>query len=142
MPLLYVEDNEENWEVLKLRLGRSYALVRADSDRTACEALADPDAFYAVLMDIELAGSRLNGIQLTRLLRGTLLESDRPEYARGISTSNVPVIFVTAYGNAYKEEELLHAGADSVLFKPVDFTKLSLALANLYLNRIAARRTP
>jgi DNA-binding response OmpR family regulator len=53
----------------------------------------------------------------------------------------VPVIFVTAYGSAYKREQLIGAGADHVLVKPVDFTKLSLALANVHLNRIARRRS-
>jgi CheY-like chemotaxis protein len=141
-PLLYVEDNDDNWEVVKLRLSRSYALVRASSDREACAAFADAAKFSAVLMDIELAGSRLNGIQLTRLLRGTLPQSERPDYARQLPTSNVPVIFVTAYGSAYKEQDLLGAGADYVLSKPVDFTKLSLALTSLYLNRATARRSP
>jgi CheY-like chemotaxis protein len=142
MPVLYVEDNDDNWEVVKLRLNKSYAVARASNDRSACEALAKPDDYYAVLMDIELAGSRLNGIQLTRLLRGALPEAERPSYARAVPQSSVPIIFVTAYGNAYKDADLLAAGADAVLFKPVNFTKLSLALANLYLNRIAARRTP
>ena len=142
MPLLYVEDNDDNWEVVKLRLSRSYSLERAANDRAACEALANPDNFYAVLMDIELGGSRLNGIQLTRLLRGTLPDHEKPEYARSVTQSNVPVIMVTAYGAAYKEADLSAAGADSVMYKPVDFTRLSLSLANLYLNRISSRRSP
>jgi CheY-like chemotaxis protein len=141
MPLLYVEDNDDNWEVVKLRLSKSYAVLRASTDRSACEALAKPDDYYAILMDIELAGSRLNGIQLTRVLRGALPESELPDYARAVPQSNVPIIFVTAYGSAYKEQDLLATGADLVLFKPVNFTRLSLALANLYLNRISARRT-
>ncbi|HKP62465.1 MAG TPA: response regulator [Polyangiales bacterium] len=140
LPLLYVEDNDENWNIVKLRLSRAYALTRAGSDREACQALSETDRFYAVLMDIELGGSRLNGIQLTRVLRGKLPSADLPDYARAVPKSDVPVLFVTAYGGAYKQQELFDAGADHVLVKPVDFTKLSLALANLHLNRITSRR--
>jgi CheY-like chemotaxis protein len=139
LKVLYVEDNDENWNIVKLRLSRGYDLVRASTDREACDALREPDRFYAVLMDIELGGSRMNGIQLTRLLRGKLQVVEVPEYARTVPASDVPIMFVTAYGGAYKQQELFDAGADHVLVKPVDFTKLSLALANLHLNRIARR---
>lgn len=140
LPLLYVEDNDDNWEVVKLRMNRTYELKRAATDREACASLARADEFYAVLMDIELSGSRLNGIQLTRLLRGTLPEAERLSYAQNVPASSVPVLFVTAYGSAYTREELLAAGADGVLFKPVDFTKLSLALTNCHLNRATKHR--
>lgn len=141
MPVLYVEDNDDNWEIVKLRLQRSYALTRAKNDREACAAFAKPDAFYAVLMDIELAGSRIDGIQLTRLLRGTLPPGEQPDYARAVPVSDVPILVVTAYGNAHPEQQLRAAGADDVLQKPVDFTRLSLALANIHLHRISKRKT-
>ena len=139
LTVLYVEDNDENWNIVKLRLSRGFSLVRASTDREACEAFADPERFYAILMDIELGGSRMNGIQLTRLLRGKLSVVEVPEYARSVPKTDVPILFVSAYGGAYKQQELFDAGADHVLVKPVDFTKLSLALTNLHLNRIARR---
>lgn len=135
LPLLYVEDNDDNWEVVKLRMNRTYDVKRAANDREACSELMQTNDFYAVLMDIELSGSRLNGIQLTRLLRGTLPAAERPHYAEAVAVSTVPVLFVTAYGSAYAQKELLEAGGDGVLLKPVDFTKLSLALTNCHLNR-------
>jgi CheY-like chemotaxis protein len=142
LPVLYVEDNDQNWEIVQQRLSRSYALARAKNDREACAALANANAFYAVLMDIELAGSRIDGIKLTRLLRGTLPAHELPEYARTVPVSTVPVLFMTAFGSAYTREALRSAGADDVLLKPVDFTKLSLALANIHLNRISERSKP
>jgi CheY-like chemotaxis protein len=135
LPLLYVEDNDDNWEVVKLRMNRTYDITRAANDREACAELVRAKEFYAVLMDIELSGSRLNGIQLTRLLRGTLPQAERPRYAENLPVSSVPILFVTAYGSAYSQKELLEAGGDGVLLKPVDFTKLSLALTNCHLNR-------
>jgi CheY-like chemotaxis protein len=135
LPLLYVEDNDDNWEVVKLRMNRTYELQRAATDREACAIFEHVDQFYAVLMDIELSGSRLNGIQLTQLLRGTLPQEERPRYAQNVQVTTVPVLFVTAYGTAYSTEQLMAAGADGVLLKPVDFTRLSLALTNCHLNR-------
>ena len=135
LPLLYVEDNDDNWEVVKLRMNRTYELTRAATDREACAIFAQMDKFYAVLMDIELSGSRLNGIQLIQLLRGTLPQEERPAYAQSLPVSSLPVLFVTAYGTAYSMQQLMAAGADGVLLKPVDFTRLSLALTNCHLNR-------
>ncbi len=139
MPVLYVEDNDDNWHVTELRLTRSYDLLRAKSDREACEILAQPRKLYAILMDVELGGSRLNGIQLTKLIRGTLAHRELPDYAQKVPLLEVPVLFVTAYGNAYPRAELLACGADDVLSKPINFTQLNVALANLYINRVLER---
>jgi CheY-like chemotaxis protein len=139
MPLLYVEDNDDNWHVTELRLSRSYDLVRAKTDREACAILAQATNLYAILMDVELGGSRLNGIQLTKLIRGTLPRAELPEYAQKVPLLEVPVLFVTAYGNAYPRAELLACGADDVLSKPINFTQMNVALANLYINRVLVR---
>jgi CheY-like chemotaxis protein len=138
--VLYVEDNDENWHVTELRLGRSYELLRAANDRSACDLLSQPGKFYAILMDIELRGSQLNGIDLTKLIRGTLPVARRPIYARNVPKLDVPVFFVTAHGGtAYSHEDLLAVGANDVLAKPIDFTRLNLALTSLYINRVLTR---
>jgi len=137
--VLYVEDNDANWHVTELRLSRSYNLVRAKTDREACKILAQPTKLYAILMDIELGGSRLNGIQLTKLIRGKLSNSELPDYAQNIPLLEVPVLFVTAYGDAYPRSDLLACGANDVLSKPVNFTQMNVALANLYINRVLER---
>ena len=69
--LLYVEDNDANWDIAQLLLKGSYILTRG---RTAGEMvdILGKSTFDIILMDIELAGSELDGIQLTRLLRGRL----------------------------------------------------------------------
>jgi hypothetical protein len=101
-----VEDNDDDWELVQRRLHGSHALTRAKNDREACAALGQPDAFYAVLVDIGLAGSRIDGIQRTRLLRGPLPAHEQPDYARSAAASGVPVLFATAFGNAYPEQPL------------------------------------
>jgi CheY-like chemotaxis protein len=135
--VLYVEDDDENWNVTELRLRPKFRLIRARTDIEACEALrANADQLLAVLMDIELKGSALSGVQLTKLLRGQTLEREPPSYARALPTVDVPIIFVTAYGDRYPEKDLLIMGGNQVILKPVDFPKLALAL-----ERFGASRT-
>ena len=84
-------------------------------------------------MDIQLHGSTLDGIQLTKLLRGTLDRDTAPSYARNVPVLKTPVLFVTAVGTRYSEEELMQAGGNVVIPKPVDFMRLKLALANAHI---------
>lgn len=138
--LLYVEDDIDIWQVTKYKLRAKYDLVHASTDREACRLLTEQaDSFHAVLMDIELKGSVLNGLQLVRLLRGQLPVDELPEYARGVNASDVPVIMLSAYVGAYKEEELLAVGANRALSKPVDFVDLTMTLTELNLKQ--ARRS-
>jgi CheY-like chemotaxis protein len=137
--VLYVEDEEDNWIVTELQLRRRFQLTWARDDREACEQLRKaPQPPHAILMDIQLRGAALDGIQLTRALRGMAEGSELPEYVRGLSQLAAPIIFVTAYGARYSEQELLAAGGSAVINKPVDFVALSLALTSEHLQRIQA----
>jgi CheY-like chemotaxis protein len=135
--VLYVEDDDANQKVAGLRLEKKYELIFAATDVAACQAFIDHGARLSlILMDIELQGSRLNGIDLTRLARGRL-ESDRiPPYGALVPRLDTPIVFVTAYGQAYRQTELLTAGADAVIQKPVDFVELHTAMARAYLQRL------
>lgn len=139
--VLYVEDDRDNREVASARLDKNYDLLLADDDREACEVLCKKGTDLAlVLMDIELKGSRLNGIDLTRLIRGKLDSRSIPSYAKSVPQLRVPILFVTAYGRNYNRAELLLAGGDDVIQKPVDFIELHAAMTRAYLNRIGQRR--
>lgn len=138
--LLYVEDDDDNWEVAELRLGKSYDLLRAANDVDACRLIRERRGdIHAVLMDIELRGSELNGVELTSLLRGNTLPQGRvlPAYARNLPTLSRPVVYVTAHGARYTNVQLLLSGADKVISKPVDFGDLQLALSELLQDRTA-----
>lgn len=127
--VLYVEDDPQNYEVAELRLGKRYTLLRAADDVTACQLLAKHgDSLAAILMDIELKGSTLDGLALTRLVRGKSTAT-LPKYALPVQTLKSPVFIVTAYVGQYPPQMLQDAGADNSFTKPVDFVKLSLALA-------------
>lgn len=128
--VLYVEDEAENFEVTELRLGKRYELLWARTDEEACRLVKTRGhQLSAVLMDIQLKGSALDGMQLTKLLRGRPLDVVLPPHAQGLPVLNVPVIVVTAFSARYKEDDLVAVGANHFVTKPVDFVKLSLALA-------------
>ena len=131
LSVLYVEDEASNWEVTELRLRSKYALRWAKSDEEACEFVRkEGDRLHAILMDVQLKGSTLDGLQLTRLFRGKLPLADQPNYAKRLPILSCPIFFVTAYGNLHSPIEMDAAGGNGHVPKPVDFFKLTLLLAN------------
>ena len=142
-PVLYVEDEALNWEVVELRLGQRFALKWAKSAEEACaEVHARKGDFLAILMDIQLSGSALDGIQLTRALRGKADSATLPACARELPKLACPIFFVTAYGDLYSGPTLTDAGADGWLPKPVDFMKLLALLARANATRAVAALKP
>ena len=96
--------------------------------------------FDLILMDIQLMGSDLNGIEITQVLRG-LYDGPAPDYTQGVSAGEARIIFVTAYSARYGKQELLEAGGDDLMTKPVDFTRLSLVMSRMVV-REAFKRQP
>ncbi len=135
--LLYVEDEPENRDVAELRLRRSYDLVLAATDEECCRIVKERGhELAAILMDIQLKGSALDGIALVKLIRGTLPTTNLPAFARDVPVlASTPILFVTAYGARYSEPELRAAGAQRLVSKPVNFSELTLALVDVHLNR-------
>lgn len=139
--VLYIEDNDQNWLVAELRLKLHYRLYRARNDREACEMYRQHrEELVAILMDIELHGSLLDGIQLTALFRGRPLPQDLPEYARDLTPSPlIPILFMTAYNAHYPEADLIAAGGNMLIAKPVDFVRLASTLIDLRVDRIVGK---
>lgn len=132
--VLYVEDEASNWEVTELRLRKKFKLLWARTDTEACALLRQyGPQLHAILMDVQLKGSQLDGLALTRLVRGKL--DAVPEFAQGVPKLDCPIFFVTAYGNLHSPEQMREAGGDSHVPKPVDFLKLSLLLAQSSMRR-------
>jgi two-component system sensor histidine kinase BarA len=127
--ILYVEDEDTNWEVTEFALRDRFKLVRAKDDREVFALLA-AEKYDLILMDIQLSGSRLSGIEITQILKGNYTK-EIPEFAVGITAHDTPIIFVTAYTARYKKDDLLKAGGDDLIAKPVDFVRLSLSMARL-----------
>ena len=137
--VLYIEDEDPNWEVTEFMLRAQYELVRAVSAREAFAKLR-ASKFDLILMDIQLQGSDLDGIQITRILKGRY-QRPVPWYAQGL-VADCPILFVTAYEARYQREELIEAGGDQLITKPVDRTRLLLALSKLTVRAIFPRPSP
>mgnify|MGYP005657761169 FL=1 len=84
-------------------------------------------------MDIQLSGSTLNGIELTQALKGIERENT-PDYAVGVPLNGASVIIVTAYAALYSEQDMVLAGGDGFVTKPVDFIRLKLAMSRMIKN--------
>lgn len=133
--VLYVEDEPANWEVTELRLRRKFKLLWARTDQEACALVRQyGPQLYAILMDVQLQGSALDGLALTRLFRGKA-SGPLPEFAQGLAPVTCPIFFVTAYGNLHSPQEMDAAGGDAHVPKPVDFLSLTLLLARNSMKR-------
>lgn len=135
--VLYVDDDKDNWEVSHLALRRRFDLLWAKNAQEAVQLITEHhERLSAILIDIELQNSLLNGIQLAQLIRGRLSEENIPSYAATLPVLRTPIFFVTAHGKRYAAEELLEV-AYEVMHKPVDFAQLSLALTDLDMRQMA-----
>jgi CheY-like chemotaxis protein len=132
--VLYVEDDLVNQEVAQARLGKSYDLILVGDDKAACAALiAHSSRLSMILMDIELKGSKLSGVELAALIRGKLDPRRIPPYGVAVPKLDVAIIFVTAYGKSYPRTDLLLAGGGEVIDKPINFVQLHTAMTREYL---------
>ena len=129
--LLYVEDDSISWLAAEASLESKYSMFRARNAREAFDLMKD-HSFDIVLMDVQLRNSELDGVGIAKVLRGQIAP---PHYATGYSANGTKIIFVTAYSACYDRSELMEMGGDDVVSKPVDFTRLSLAMSRLVVRR-------
>jgi CheY-like chemotaxis protein len=114
--LILVVDDEPDVEVLfrqhfrrDLRTGR-FTMEFAQSGPAALQRISDAVdvSLILVLSDINMPG--MSGLEL--LPRAKALRPD------------VPVIMITAYGDAEMKRKVLENGAEALLTKPIDFATL------------------
>lgn len=93
-----------------VRAGRfDLAFARSGEDALAIIEGATGVTLVLIFTDVNMPG--MNGLDLLQRARAA-----RPE---------VPVVIVTAYGDAATESEALGRGAAGFLVKPIDFTKVA-----------------
>jgi CheY-like chemotaxis protein len=114
--LILVVDDEPDVELLfrqqfrhDLRAGR-FTMDFAQSAGMALERIADAAAqsLILILSDINMPG--MSGLEL--LPKAKALRPD------------VPIIMITAYGDAETKRKALESGAEALLTKPIDFGTL------------------
>jgi len=114
--LVLVVDDEPDVEVLfrqqfrrELRAGR-FTMEFAPSAPAALQRITDVEAasLILILSDINMPG--MSGLELLPKARAA-----RPD---------VPIIMITAYGDAETKRKALDGGAETLLTKPIDFELL------------------
>jgi CheY-like chemotaxis protein len=114
--LILVVDDEPDVEVLfrqqfrrDLRAGR-FTMEFAQSAAAALQCMSDAKgvSLILILSDINMPG--MSGLELLPKAKAA-----RPD---------VPVIMITAYGDAETKRKALEAGADALFTKPLDFLML------------------
>ena len=121
--VLYVEDNDDNVYMLKMRLellGDFDVVAAEDGEKGCAMALAEhPDV---ILMDLEMPV--VDGWEATRRLK------DDPQ------TRDIPIIALSAHALAGDREKALAAGCDEFDTKPIEFERLVATLRRV----LAARK--
>jgi CheY-like chemotaxis protein len=109
--ILYVEDNDDNAYMLKLRLEllEDFEVLVAENGEIGCEKAAaeSPDL---ILMDLELP--IVDGWEATRRLKSNPAARD------------IPIIALSSHALAGSREKALAAGCNEYDTKPVDFDRL------------------
>jgi len=110
MRVLLVEDHEEIWDFLSLRLKRRGYDVTVATDGQVGVDRARADLPDLILLDMNLPV--LDGWSAARLLKG------EP------ATAGIPIIALTAHAMSGDREKTMAAGCDDYHPKPVDFSRL------------------
>jgi CheY-like chemotaxis protein len=109
--ILYVEDNEDNVYMLKMRLelieGFEITVATDGSEAISAVTANSPDI---ILMDLNVPV--INGWEATRRLKAD------PK------TATIPVIALSAHAMAGDREKALEAGCDDFDTKPIEFDRL------------------
>ena len=113
--ILYIEDNDDNVYMLKMRLellGDFDVVAAPDGEQGCAMALSErPDV---ILMDLEMPV--VDGWEATRRLK------DDPQ------TRDIPIIALSAHALAGEREKALAAGCDEFDTKPIEFERLVATL--------------
>ena len=120
--ILYVEDNDDNVYMLKLRfelLDGFELLVAEDGEAGCAKAIAEnPDV---ILMDLDLPV--VDGWETSRRLKNDP------------ATHDIPIIALTAHAMSGSREKALAAGCDEFDTKPVDFDRLMQKIDQVFTSK-------
>lgn len=114
--LVLVVDDEPDVEILfrqqfrrELRSGR-FTMEFAQSAPAALKRIVDAETVSLILILSDINMPEMTGLELLPKARAA-----RPD---------VPIIMITAYGDADTKRKALEAGAEALLTKPIDFALL------------------
>lgn len=123
MNILYVEDNDDNVYMLKMRfeLLDGFEMLVAENGEVGCTT-ATAELPDLIIMDLDLP--IIDGWEATRRLKSNP------------ATNSIPNIALTAHAMAGSREKALAVGCDDFDTKPVDFERLMQKI-----NRLLAKKS-
>jgi CheY-like chemotaxis protein len=116
--VLYVEHDEDNLYMLKMRLERvdDFEVLTVGDSEKGCE-LAVTEQPDVILMDLEMP------------------DADRWEVVRRLKkdaqTGHIPIIGISAYALDSEREKAIASGCDEFDAKPIDFESLVVTIRRL-----------
>jgi CheY-like chemotaxis protein len=119
--ILYIEDNDFNVYVVKLRLQRAGFEVLIAGSAEAGMTMAVSERPDLILMDLNLPA--MDGWEATRRLKAAA------------ETKAIPVIALSAHAMQGDRERAIEAGCDEYDTKPVDFARLVDKIKGLVASR-------
>lgn len=123
--VLVVDDDKRICDLVTRYLSEQGFIVMSAADTSEARALLGAFEFDVLVVDVMMPGQ--TGFEFTKELRG------------GEDFSDLPVLLLTALGEAGDRIEGLEAGADDYLAKPFEPRELVLRL-NAILRRVAVRK--
>ncbi|MDL1893567.1 response regulator [Sphingobacteriales bacterium CHB3] len=115
LKILLIDDNEEFRVALRhLLASNKYDIIEAGNGEQALE-LMNTDLPDMAIVDLDMP--KMNGIEFSRKAK-----KERPGF---------PIIMVTAYSQFYSSKEIIAAGIDAFLQKPIDGDKLVAVIQQL-----------
>jgi two-component system cell cycle response regulator DivK len=120
--VLYIEDNDDNIYMLKMRLELlgDFEVLAAENGEKGCE-MAVTERPDVILMDLEMPV--IDGWEATRRLKGN------PQ------TRDIPVIALSAHALAGEREKALAAGCNEFDTKPIEFDRLVATMRRVLAHR-------
>ena len=120
--VLYIEDNDDNVYMLKIRLELlgDFEVLAAEDGQKGCE-MATTEQPDIILMDLEMP--IVDGWEATRRLKGN------PQ------TRDIPVIALSAHALAGERERALAAGCNEFDTKPIEFDRLVKTMRRVLAHR-------
>lgn len=113
--ILYIEDNQDNVEIVEKILEQAGYTVYIAEEGVAGIAMAEKHRPDVIICDYHLPG--MNGVEIMIALR------------KKTDLKHIPLIMLTA--DIYTQEESLAAGVDKYLNKPIRRNQLLSTVANL-----------
>ena len=120
--VLYIEDNDDNVFMLKMRLELldDFEVLTAEDGEKGC-VMAVSERPDIILMDLEMPV--MNGWEATRRLKSN------PQ------TRDIPIIALSAHALAGEREKALAAGCNEYDTKPIEFDRLVSTVRRILASR-------